>query len=231
MDKLRYLLNQTSYFPRPKVYYAGFAISVLFMVSYFVPVLFAVAQLCLLFLVVAVAGDTLLLYSRRGIRAARICPDRFSNGDVNTVQLQVHNAYRFPVSLKVIDELPFQFQERGWERFLHLTPGQKDGITYTLRPVQRGAYHFGAINVLARSPLDLVSRRYRFAQEQTVKVYPSFLQVRRYQLLAAANRLQEAGIKRQRALVTASSSSRSRSMCAATTTARSTGRRRPVAAT
>jgi uncharacterized protein (DUF58 family) len=66
--------------------------------------------------------------------------------------------------------------------------------------VSRGEYHFGAINVLARSPLDFVSRRYRFMQEQTVKVYPSFLQVRRFQLLAQANRLQDAGIKRQRVL-------------------------------
>ncbi|RYZ24259.1 MAG: DUF58 domain-containing protein [Chitinophagaceae bacterium] len=200
MDKLRYLLNQTSFFPRPKVYYAGFVVSVLFMTSYFVPVLFAVAQLCLLFGVLAVLADTLLLYGRKGIRAARICPERFSNGDENTVQLQVHNAYGFAVALKVIDELPYQFQERNWERFLDLQSGQKDSIVYRLRPVQRGAYEFGAINVLARSPLDLVSRRYRFAQEQTVKVYPSFLQVRRFQLLAAANRLQEAGIKRQRAL-------------------------------
>jgi hypothetical protein len=45
-NKLRYLLNKTSFFPRPKVYYTGFAISGLFMASYFVPVLFVVAQLC-----------------------------------------------------------------------------------------------------------------------------------------------------------------------------------------
>jgi uncharacterized protein (DUF58 family) len=199
-EKLRYLLNKTSFFPRPKVYYAGFAISALFMASYYVPVLFAVAQLCLLFLVIAVGADTILLWSRRGIRAARICPDRFSNGDNNTVQLQIHNAYPFIIEAKVIDEIPYQFQERQWERFLRLTPGQKDSIIYALRPVTRGKYHFGAINILARSPLDLVSRRYRFQQEQTVKVYPSFLQVRRFQLLAAANRLQDAGIKRQRAL-------------------------------
>ncbi len=44
----------------------------------------------------------------------------------------------------------------------------------------------------------LVKRRYIFPATQIVKVYPSYVQMRRYQLLAVSNRLQEAGVKRIR---------------------------------
>ena len=48
------------------------------------------------------------------------------------------------------------------------------------------------------APLQLVKRRYIFPARQVVKVYPSYVQMRRYQLLAVSNRLQEAGVKRIR---------------------------------
>jgi hypothetical protein len=64
----------------------------------------------------------MLLYSRRGIRAARICPERFSNGDANTVQLQLHNAYRFAVDTRIIDELPYQFQSGAGSGLSNCSP-------------------------------------------------------------------------------------------------------------
>jgi len=200
MNRLKQLLDHSSFFTKPKVYYYGFGIALLFFLSYFLPALFVFAQMALLLLALALLADSLLLWSRKAMRGVRVCPERFSNGDENKVVLQLHNAYPFPVDLQVIDELPDQFQEWHWRRYLRLAPGQKDNITYTLRPTQRGEYHFGIINVLVNTPLGLVRRRYRLGEPQAVKVYPSFLQVRRFQLLAASNRLQEAGIKRQRAL-------------------------------
>jgi uncharacterized protein (DUF58 family) len=43
-------------------------------------------------------------------------------------------------------------------------------------------------------------RRYIFEADKTIKVYPSYMQMRRYQLLAVSNRLQEVGVKRIRKL-------------------------------
>jgi uncharacterized protein (DUF58 family) len=71
-------------------------------------------------------------------------------------------------------------------------------ITYQLRPTKRGEYEFGALNVYAASPLRLVRRRFRFDQARVVPVYPSFLQMRQYELLAIHNRLTEVGVKRIR---------------------------------
>jgi uncharacterized protein (DUF58 family) len=50
--------------------------------------LFTVAQILLLFLLIAVAADTILLFSRkRGITGRRELQHRFSNGDENPVSI------------------------------------------------------------------------------------------------------------------------------------------------
>jgi uncharacterized protein (DUF58 family) len=126
--------------------------------------------------------------------------ERFSNGDENKILIAMGNTYGFKAKCLIIDEIPFQFQDRSWERRVTINAGATHDLQYTLTPQERGEYHFGKIHVFVSSPLGTISRKYTFDQEQVVKVYPSYFQMRRYQLLAAANRLQEAGVKRMRRL-------------------------------
>jgi uncharacterized protein (DUF58 family) len=130
----------------------------------------------------------------------RLVTDRFSIGDDNKVVITIHNNYSFPARLGVIDELPDQFQERHWRRKLKLAAQSTDEIVYFLRPTTRGEYVFHDINLFVTAPLQLVKRRYVFSAEQVIKVYPSYIQMRRYHLLAVANRLQELGVRRMRQL-------------------------------
>lgn len=177
------------------------AAAVLYAMSYFLPVIYRGGSLLLLLLFTAVLIDTLLVYSRKnGISADREVPERFSIGDQNTVGITLNNYYPFPVRVSVIDELPVQFQERNWIRKLLLKPAAPAALHYELRPESRGEYRFFAINVFVHGPLRLVKRRFITGNEQVVKVYPSYLQMRRYQLLAMSNRLQEAGVKKVRKL-------------------------------
>jgi len=146
-----------------------------------------------------VIADLILLYaSRVGIQAARSLAERLSNGDDNDIYIQIESFYSFPVSLRVIDEVPHQFQRRDISYRLKMNPGAARVIHYQLRPVKRGVYEFGAVNIFASSPLGFVSRRFRFEGEKSVPVYPSYLQMRKYELLAISNRLSEAGIKKIR---------------------------------
>ena len=152
-------------------------------------------------LFIALLIDALLVFSKKkGFLAERQMSDRFSIGDLNKVKLVFTNLYSFPVRISVIDELPFQFQERKWMRKLHLGVNEQKELEYTLRPTSRGEYQFHDINVFVHGPLQLVKRRYIFNRERTIKVYPSYMQMRRYQLLAVSNRLQEIGVKRIRRL-------------------------------
>jgi uncharacterized protein (DUF58 family) len=205
-------MYQGSYGPKTKpllksiyfknlVYYIAAAASVVFVVSYFFPGLFRVGGLLLLFLLIAILVDALLLYAKRdGINAERELSDRFSIGDENKVILKLQNNYSFPAQLVIIDELPDQFQERNWRRKIRLLTDSSAEIIYSLRPTSRGEYVFHDINVFITGPLQLVTRRYVFAAGQVVKVYPSYIQMRRYHLLAVANRLQELGVRRMRQL-------------------------------
>ena len=181
------------------IYYIAAAAAVVFVASYFLPPWFRMGVLILILLGLALVVDTLLIYSiKNGVKAERWLPDRFSMGDDNKVILLFQNHYHFPVNISVIDELPVQFQERKWLRKLRMEAKGKSMIEYKLRPVTRGEYVFHDINVYVQAPLGLVKRRYIFPAQHTVKVYPSFVQMRRYQLLAVSNRLQEAGVKKIR---------------------------------
>jgi uncharacterized protein (DUF58 family) len=143
--------------------------------------------------------DAILLYrTRKGFDGKRIAPDKLSNGDENEIRLEVQNYYSFKVFVRVIDEIPHQFQRRDLNFYITLPPGESQTIRYQLRPVKRGEYSFGAMNVFVLSSLGLLSRRFRFSQDKLVPVYPSYLQMRKYELMAISNRLTEAGIKKIR---------------------------------
>ena len=190
-----------SFFLNNIVYYIAGAASVVFVISYFQPVFYRLAWLILLLLLIAIFLDAVLVYGKRkGITARRQTTDRFSIGDLNKVVIKLSNKYPFAAKVGVIDELPGQFQERNWLRKAKIGNNTSYEIEYSLKPLIRGEYEFGDINVFVHGPLRLVKRRLIFPAKKTVKVYPSFIQMRRYHLLAVSNRLQEAGVKRIRKL-------------------------------
>lgn len=173
--------------------------ALLFVGGHAAPGLAAVARVGLLVLTALLVLDVLLLYRvRQGVRARRTTPERLSNGDDNELLLHVASRYAFPIRAEIIDELPFQFQIRDAAHRLTVPPGQEQTVRYTVRPVERGDYVFGALNVYARSALGLAVRRYRFDEGRVTPVYPSYLQMRRYELLAISNRLEEVGVKKMR---------------------------------
>lgn len=148
-----------------------------------------------------VASDYFLLFkTRKGIFARRTHADRFSNGDDNAVQINIENKYAFYIKLEIIDEIPVQFQRRDVLFKAAVKGGQNVIINYELHPVKRGVYHFGTVNIFASTSIGFINRRYKFEQPADVAVYPSYIQMRKYQLMAISNRLPEAGVKKVRKL-------------------------------
>ena len=160
--------------------------------------LFIIGQLGLLALLLALAFDGYLLYRTKGIQAFRQCAGRFSNGDDNEVSLRIESRYSYPVRLIVIDEVPVIFQQRNVHFELSLLPNEGKTLTYRLRPTRRGEYGFGFIRVFTTTRIGLISRRATCGRPETVKVYPSYLMLHRYELLAMSDNLTELGIKRIR---------------------------------
>ncbi len=139
-----------------------------------------------------------MLYSSNGLKGERILPEKFSNSDENEVWIQLTNTYPFKTEIAIIDELPVQFQKRDFFRRISIPGKNRNTLQYTVRPVERGEYIFGNLNCYASTLIGLVRRRYTFNNEQMVKVYPSFIQMKKYDFLAIDNRLSYIGLKKIR---------------------------------
>jgi len=173
----------------------------LFVASFPFSFLMPVAQTALVLAIVLVLLDIMLLYnSKATLRARRRLPKLFSMGDANTVYLDIHNPSEQAFQLSVVDELPFQFQQRDFQIELELKAGEEQSLNYHLTPKERGEYTFGAINIFASSPLGLVQRRHRFNEEMMVPVYPSIIQMKNFELRAFDRISHQQGIKKIRRL-------------------------------
>ena len=181
-----------------RFYWILVAIIFLFIVAYAVPALFTVTKLLLLLFVVLIFLDYAILFSRTGLQMQRIVPDSFSNGDENRVDIILRNNHPFKLRLTVIDDLPVQFQKRDFRIATVVGGGMEQTVSYALRPVERGEYHFMGTNAFAKSPLGLVVKRVRNDADQMVKVLPAYLSLRQFELLAHSNNLAEAGTKKIR---------------------------------
>ena len=192
-------LNIKSLYLTERFFIAVGALALLFIISYILPAWLRVVQFAFFTWLAVVLLDLTILYSRaKGIYAVRNVAERLSNGSDNEVFLHVENRYPLAVGIEIIDEIPFQFQKRDVSFRERLDVAQTKAIRYLLRPVKRGEYSFGHVHVFVTDALGFVSRRYTFGREQMTPVYPSYIEMRKYELMAISNRLTEHGIKRIR---------------------------------
>ncbi len=171
----------------------------LFVLAFFFDALMQIGTILLLCVCIALFLDLLLSFiSPHLVTAERACADRFSNGDENMVTLYISNHLSYAIKLKVIDEMPYQFPPIVKPYLLNIKGAETISFSYPLKPVERGEYSFGFINLFLYSPLGLLIRHIKSGNEKTVAVYPSFMQMRRYQLMAIANQLEERGSRQLR---------------------------------
>lgn len=169
------------------------------MLGYAFPAFFTAGKLLVAVLALLFAVDYRQLWMKKeGADAMRTCAMRFSNGDENPVHIAVENRFPYPVHIDVIDEIPDIFQRRDILFHVDLASGARKEIVYHLYPVERGAYRFGRIRLFVTTGLGLVVRRFTCGQPVEIKVYPSYLMLHRYELMALSNNLTELGIKRIR---------------------------------
>ena len=192
----RYL--QSLFFSK-RFYWTLASIIILFVFAYFSQILFIIARIATFVFFLLVIIDYIVLYSNNdGIKAKRLLPERLSNGDQNKIQIILSNDYSFRAGIRIIDELPIQFQKRDFLLRDIISSEEEHILHYFLKPVERGEYTFHNLNVFVTTPLNLVVRRFRIETQQMVKVYPSYFSLRKYDLLAYSNNLSESGNRKIR---------------------------------
>lgn len=173
-------------------------IAFLFLLSYWYPSLYGMVWIVVLTVVVIILTEMSMLYKTNALKGERILPEKFSNSDPNYVLLKLYNQHDFKVYIEVIDELPVQFQKRDFLMKAMLNGNQTKTLTYDVRPVERGEYFFGNLNCYVSTSIQLIKKRYRFNHNQMVKVYPSFIQMKKYDFLAMDSKLSFSGLKKIR---------------------------------
>jgi len=176
-------------------------LALLFVAAWVYPVLLDWVKLLLAAFAGMVLLDGWMLFrNRKAFFAQRTVPEKLSNGDDNKITIHLESRYPFATRLQVIDEAPVQFQLRHLLFASQLPAAGVQTLVYHLRPTQRGEYQFANTHVFVQTRLQLVSRRFTFQNPETVPVYPSYIQMRQYELMAISNRLHELGVKKIRRL-------------------------------
>jgi len=162
------------------------------------PALIYVGVIYIIMIAALIAADFRLGGKVDRFEVQREHDTKLSLGADNPIHLKLLNRSQRLVQLSVRDEPPDAFitdrriikgqvpRRSHWE------------IVYHVRPLRRGDYQFGDINLRWQAPLGLVIRQGRILAAGPVKVYPNLLNVRRYELLLRRNRLQELGLRHTR---------------------------------
>ncbi len=184
----------------PNRFFLLFGLVILaFLLSYPFGWLLPLAQTVFVLAVAVVVVDAVRLFRTSvAVAADRLLPKLLSLSDDNVIRLTLKNESPLPLSLTIIDELPVQFQIRDFKKQLSLQAEEERTIRYALRPVERGEYEFGAINLFLETQWGLVQRRIQVEQEQKVPVYPSIQQMKQLELRAFDRTSHHKGIKKMR---------------------------------
>ncbi len=184
-----------------KFFFALFGVGICYVLAFFFPAMMWIANSLLVFTLILTMVDGFILFiNNNGINAQRILPEKMSNGDENSVKIDIRNNYNFNINTKIIDEIPFQFQKRDFLIKKNIESGNNSFFEYILEPKERGEYSFGSLNVFVNSPIGLVSRRFTFQKDTKLPSYPSFNHLRKYELMSLQNEFLLGGIKKIRKL-------------------------------
>jgi uncharacterized protein (DUF58 family) len=124
---------------------------------------------------------------------------KLSLGVPNPVMLEVESRAARPLDITLHDEPPIGFVlAESATQHVTITPHETLTLVYHVRPLQRGDFAFGDINLRWKGPLGMYVRQTTIKAAETVKVYPNIYEIRQYELLVRRDHLSEMGLRNVR---------------------------------
>jgi uncharacterized protein (DUF58 family) len=121
---------------------------------------------------------------------------KLSLGALNRIVLRVTSRAERPVLVTVRDELPELFIDRSTAaRKGRVLPRGSLELAYAVRPLRRGNFSFGNLNLRWDGPLRFYVRQAVISAQEPVKVYPDLHEIRKYDLLLRRDQLAEMGLR------------------------------------
>ncbi len=113
------------------------------------------------------------------------------------ISLSLRHGFQRPVRVRVFDGIAPGVDAEGLPLSLDLEPGRVSHSHYRLRPLERGPLAFQPAWVEIPSPMGFWLTRYTCGNAEDVRVYPDFLAIAAYTLLATDNHTSQIGIKKK----------------------------------
>jgi uncharacterized protein (DUF58 family) len=124
--------------------------------------------------------------------------EKLSLGDQNPIKISLTNVGKARIWVTVHEGFPIDMQARNTHYDASLNPFERLEITYDYIPKKRGVHAFTDTYIFTKSIFGLLARRTIIPHQGPIHVYPSILQMKRFeQMLFQQNKLQT-GIRRVR---------------------------------
>ncbi len=177
------------------------AVVILYVMAYTIPSMQFIANVVLASMFGLTLIDVLLVFSsKEPLSVQRKVNERLNLGDDNPVLLTVKNETVQVINFTMIEGYPVEMQDRSTVLNGTLTGGSSKEFSYVFTPKSRGSFKFGDVFIIMRSIFFMASRRIDIEISQEVDVYPSVLQMKKYELLVFQQQKTSVGIKKIRRL-------------------------------
>jgi uncharacterized protein (DUF58 family) len=188
------------------VFYFSYGMVILcYLASYGLPICYFIGHILLITLLSLTILDWILLFSESSpIKYERHMAKRMNLGDSNTVQLNLLSKGKLPYYILFFEGFPDEMQEREAYFKGYLETGQLLNFKYDFKPKKRGVITFKDPLIYLQSFFYLVRRKIAISNHQKISVYPSIIQMKRYELMVFQQLRINTGIKKTRRIGNAS---------------------------
>ena len=175
-------------------------IIVVFLISFAYPAVYKIALWSLYLLLGLVCVDLIILFILRNrVIAARFINQRLSLGDTQEIVYTIENNSALNLNVELADELASQLQHRATIGSFIVGDKKTVQSPFSITPVTRGVYSFGDLHLYISTPfLSLVEIKRTVVQSVDVKVIPSIIQMKKYELQVFSKTARNSGIRRIR---------------------------------
>ncbi len=182
-----------------RFFYALTACICLFITAFWFEPLMWIAKIMLVGLAVLTTAEGIMLFHpKMKLHVERLLNPKLSLGDANPIRLVIKSECPLPINIEIYDELPFQLQVRDFGITTKLEQETPEEILYHVKPTERGVFNFGNVNIIAKTQIGLLKRRIQIAAHYDTAVYPSVMQMKKYELMMFANLSMKNGVRKLR---------------------------------
>jgi uncharacterized protein (DUF58 family) len=170
--------------PTPRLAMLAAVSAPLWLVAAAFPPAFPLVAACVAALAAAALVSLLRTPGRRSLSIQREMPSRFSLGGTQEVSLALTNNSSRRIRVELRDDIPDSLEALSQVPPMLLEPFANATARYSVRSRQRGALRFRHVSCRVSQGLALTQRQYNLKVESSGKVYPRFLGIDEYTLLA-----------------------------------------------